>query len=276
MSAPDLSHRYQEKRAIAEPLSPHVLEKIGVIPDWSQRSPASNSETITRYTIWTNHGWTVEPCTETGFLEIERSTPATPEDTVELSITQCCALNAGITNTVIANIQCKQDALLSPLSWTLSSDFTNGQGNTRPELHLEESMQVEGNVAVGICNGKEVTRTIASPMTSDFSLMEAAGSLFLSQQNIDGFEQWETLTTIRPAQSIIINDEPALTMIEQPIDLHRIIQIGQGMLPCEYWLDESQKLLLCIAYNRVLIRNDKARDNFKTLGEKNSNLLPLS
>lgn len=45
---------------------------------------------------------------------------------------------------------------------------------------------------------------------------------------------------------------------EKDTPLHCFVQLGQGVLPCEYWLDPGHRLLAVISMNKAYILDDKA------------------
>ncbi|GAI82934.1 unnamed protein product, partial [marine sediment metagenome] len=42
------------------------------------------------------------------------------------------------------------------------------------------------------------------------------------------------------------------------ISLHRFDQLGRGILPCEYWLDDRHRLLMVTSMNKAYILDDHA------------------
>ena len=47
------------------------------------------------------------------------------------------------------------------------------------------------------------------------------------------------------------------------LTLHRFAQTGNGLLPFDYWLDESHKLFLAVTFSVAYIADDNAIEKFQ-------------
>ncbi|MCP5116694.1 MAG: hypothetical protein GY953_38190 [bacterium] len=162
----------------------------------------------------------------------------------------------GRTNLVDAIVECRADRLASPVSWKLSSRFVDLEGETIPGLSASESGRaVEGGVVMRL-GEDELTHNSARPLTGDWCLFEAIGRQPFEQADSGSFDVLEGLRL--PRDEHRLGYRGRYKWKGTPAVLHWFQQIGYGVLPYEYWLDDDHRLLAVATHARAYILDEKA------------------
>ena len=240
------------------PLMPIVLERIGVLGDLKVDNPKTEPTENWKhnYLSWTCHCYEKYKNKDSGLLTIERKNNPS-DDGFDLIIHQKTVNTGGIVNIVDATISCNNDTLSTPLHWVMKSRFTDIHGKIRPELTLISKANIEGDVIHLDSNNSKSTKIIKNKISSDWCLFDAVQRLPFENFPEKKFDTFEALHRFKPNQTLRFRDDFKQT-IKGNIDLQCFSQIGEGVLPYEFWVDKNHKPLIVITFSRAYILNDNA------------------
>jgi len=232
----------KSRTIIGEPLTPSVVAAIGGTPHWPPPcdgfDPCGNWSAAWR--IWTCHGYRNSGNSDRGFLKITR-TAAKAGKPFTLNVRQEVLHTAGMLQRVTAEIICRDDAIASPDAWTLTSRFFRN-GKEKKDLFRNQ----EGKRS----NGKAIT--------GDWCLFEALQRTPPQQGAPLTFDILEGMTTCRRGQHLAYQDKETFTTGGKSTVLRRYRQLGDGLLPYEYWLDEHDRLVMAVTLSRAYVLDPKA------------------
>lgn len=143
-----------------------------------------------------------------------------------------------------AVIACKDDLLSTPLSWKLDWAASDRKGN--PVEYARN--QLSGQLSRGsiVQRGEKVRRTKApADLTSNWSLIDAVQRLPFDTKPIS-FCMLDDMELVKPNQVLSPGPEVEVELGGRQVRLHSFVQIGDGILPYSYWLDDNHRLLLAI------------------------------
>lgn len=150
-----------------------------------------------------------------------------------------------------ATLSCAADRLATPRRWTLQSDTTE-KGEPLPGISVTETGTLENGTLVR--RGQMVHKMILPrPLTSDWSLMEAVQRLPFGDFPRLAFDMLEDLDLHKPEHTLRPVAPVTVEIGEHPMRLHAFRQIGRGILPVHYWLDEQHRLLAVIGSVKGLV-----------------------
>jgi hypothetical protein len=227
---PMLQEENRETGILGRPLSPEVLREVGALKEFPP-PPAGFRPTgdwTQSYRILGCHGYSDKGNDTLGALRIQRiaSTP------FQLKIRQRI-LHSNGQETLEVAMTCRANAIASPVAWTLTRRL----------------FDAEGNEAAGLQTTQE--RTNAAPsVTSEFNLMEAVQRLPFADPQAAPFDVLERMSILRPGHRLFFDGE------------RRFHHTGRGLLPYQYWLDESHRLLVVVTAWRAYILDDDAESAF--------------
>jgi len=250
-----------KQETVDRPLDPSILTELGALDDSPLPSGAFESAGAWthRYRIWTCYGHRDRGNRDQGALTLRRS--RTPDaDFFDLGVEQTVQMDPRKSfdaHRVAAGIRCRYDRLASPVSWSFSSRFTQGaDALPAPELDHAEQARVVGNqIDVRIGDGR-FEREASDRFTADWCLFEAVQRLPFGTGDVLAFDLLEGLTAWKPGQRLSYRGKWTVPWGGQSARLHCFGQLGMGVWPYEYWLDEEHRLLLAVTGCRVYIRQD--------------------
>ena len=235
------------------PIIPETLDRIGVmesLPDGSTFDPDGE---------WTNHGYDDRGNIDAGYLTIERR-PAS-DGMVELDVVTEIALLDGIGGRTSANIRCRTDNLTSPASWELGSTFTGPSGEDLPDQNTHQDAALPGN-QIEVTIGGRLTATLVEGLTTgDWCLFDAVQRLPPNKTTRLSCNVLERMLVLKRDQSIWFSDREAFAAGHK---LRSFTRTGTATLPTDYWLDESGRLVLVVAYNMIYLLSDAAIDTYQS------------
>jgi len=208
------------------PLSPEVLRRIGGVKQFPPVSSGyrADGDWEQSYRIFGCHGY-VDTGNETvGVLRLRRSAG----NPFLLAVEQRIQHNNGH-ETLEVKMSCRADAIASPVSWTLTSRRFDAEGREIDDLRTTEKRT----------NGSD-------RVTSDFSLFEAVQRLPFAAPRVGPFEILEGMALRRTGHRLYYSGERSFH------------HTGRGLLPYQYWLDESHRLLVVVTQWRAYILADGA------------------
>jgi hypothetical protein len=135
-------------------------------------------------------------------------------------------------------IKCRNNQLASPVEWRLSSRFEGRDGKVIPEL------------------GSRNHGVAAEPATgtaSDWCLFEAVQRLAFDKRSSLSFDLLEGMSVSKPGHRLFYRGTYPMKVDGQSTPLHCFAQLGSGILPYEYWLDNRHRLLAVISMNKAYV-----------------------
>lgn len=140
-----------------------------------------------------------------------------------------------------ASIVCAADRLATPAKWELQSEAIE-DGKPTPLTSLSETATFERGTLVR--RGRVERKTaMPRPFTSNWSLMEAVQRLSFDNFPPLTFDMLEDLDLRKPGQSLKPAGNATLDLAGRQVRLHSFRQIGHGILPTHYWVDDQHRLI---------------------------------
>ena len=156
-------------------------------------------------------------------------------------------LIGGASQRVIARLVCRDDALATPSEWDYSSEFFDRAKDPLPAAGLEKSAKIlEGRVEIDDGKYTQLIQ-IDGPFTINWALFEAVGRLPrgpfapLEFTLLDHFDQ------VKGGQTLVYRKSLSMELGDRDVRLHAFDQLGRGIVPWVYWVDDSGRLLAAIS-----------------------------
>ena len=241
---------------VGSPMTPDLMSRIGGLDEFPV--PADGFDPagawVHTYRVHTCHGYFEGGNVDRGLLRIERL-PGDGE-TFRLKIHYKIVNDEGRTNLVDAVAECRQDAPASLIAWQLSSKFVDLEGERIAGLGCEESGTVNAS-GVEMRLGESILRRPASrSVTADWCLLEAVQRMPFTSGPSDPVDVLEGLRVVREEHRLSYRGR--YRWMGQPPAPHWFQQIGFGVLPYEYWLDDDHRLLAVATHARAYILDPHA------------------
>lgn len=239
-------------KIIGSPITPAMLQKVGALT----RLPAPSGDFdpdgnwTNSYRIWLCHGYQEKSNDFKGHLVIKRGTT--------LSIKQKVLNDSARINDIAAEITDTGKRLVSPFRWRLESFFSTIDGKEIPKLHLSESGRVVDAELEVTTAGKTFRRPGSKRLISDWALFDFVQRLDFKKGPPIEFDVLEDLSVVRPDQQLFYRGTTEFKNDLGKTVLHCFYQVGKGLLPYEYWLDERHRLRLVITQSRAYILDTDA------------------
>ncbi|MHC4327386.1 MAG: hypothetical protein ACYSWW_04600 [Planctomycetota bacterium] len=228
----------QQRTIVGENLTPTLLRELGGV-DKFPRTPAGfqpDGNWTNKYRIWTCHGYRESSNENVGSLRITRRVDL--KKTFILEVHQEIVQTDELTNVIEGTIKCRNDKLASPVEWKLSSRFTGPNSKIISELSSR--------------NHGVATESVTST-TSDWALFEVVQRLAFDKRNSLKFDLLEGMSLSKLRHRLFYRGTYPMKTDGQSILLHCFGQLGSGILPYEYWLDDRHRLLAVISMNKAYI-----------------------
>lgn len=228
----------KKRTIVGENLTPTLLRELGGV-DKFPRTPAgfeADGNWTNKYRIWTCHGYRESSNEIVGSLEITRR--ADSAKTFVLTVRREVIQTDELTNVIDATIRCRTDRLASPREWKVSSRFMGPDRREISELSNDE----EGGIAEG-----------AGQVTGDWCLFEAVQRLAFDKRTSLSFDLIEGMSLSKTGQHLSYRGTFPTKTGAEGRPLHCFSQLGHGILPNEYWLDDRHRLLTVTSMNKAYI-----------------------
>jgi hypothetical protein len=253
----------KKRTIVGSPLTPRLLKELGGI-DRLPSTPASfrpDGNWVNSYRIWTCHGYIESNNHNVGFLRIRKKAGPAAR-TFELHIEQSILQTDAMVNTVETRMTCLNNEYASPVKWRLSSRFAGRTGAFLDDLGTTESVSIEGRLMTIETPEGILRREVDTPLTSDWSLFEAAQRWDAGEAHHLLVTMLEGLHALKPEQHISYRGPSQMLNGAGPGRLLCFAQLGVGILPTEYWLDTSHRLQVVTSMNKAYILDDRAEEVF--------------
>lgn len=158
-----------------------------------------------------------------------------------------------------ARVSCASDKTATPLRWTLSTEIFDSAGKAAP--HTRGAIRGESRPGqFQVTRSSARTHSTGKALTDRWTVMEAVQRLPF-EPGTTRFDFLEDLEALKQGHRL---DYAGVTDVELPrcrIKLHSFEQIGPGVLPITYWLDENHRLLFAVGGIRAYILDGKEKAN---------------
>ncbi len=234
------------RRIVGTPLTPGMLWEMTAFADLAPTppdfSPAGAWQAT--YAIFSCHGYLAFGNEDRGVLRLARI----PQDdgTFVLKATQQVGLEDAMSQLTEATIRCRNDALATPISWTLKSQFFGADGKAIPDLTTEDRKELpkDAGLATGDWCLFEAVQRLTGTMPPTFTLLEGMDLAKTGQQLVD-------------------RGEETYQIGKEKRTFHRYDQLGHGVLPINYWLDGKGRLQVVVTLNRAYILDPEAETKYE-------------
>ena len=260
----------KQRTIVGLPLSPTLLNELGAVESLPSTpedfKPAGEWENA--YRIWTCHGYRESGNQNVGFLRVQKKMGG--GNTFELHIEQAILQTEAMLNTIKTQMTCVNNEYASLIEWHLSSSLTGPTGKVMGELSTTESGSIEGppgdgwrhNIMTIETPAGILHRQIDTPLTSDWSLFEAAQRWSVGEARHLLVNLLEGLHALKPGQHITYHGMPQMGDGPGAPRLFHFVQLGTGILPTEYWLDMNHRLFIVTSMNKAYILDEQAEKIF--------------
>ncbi len=234
-----MAKKKSSRTIVGTPLTPVLLGELKALGKLPQ-TPADfkpDGNWVNSYRICTCHGYRESGNQDVGSLRIERLADRANE-TFTLKVNQRINQTDGLTNIVDVVVKCRNNQLASPTQWEVSSRFIGADGREIAKLQSKDSSATTESV------GRK---------TSDWCLFELVQRLKFDKSIDLAFELLEGLSIAKQDQRLKYRGAETAKLGDRQARLHCFSQIGRGILPTEYWLDDNHRLLIVCSMNKAYI-----------------------
>ena len=251
--------------SIGYPLDPITLGMTEAYDEFP-KAPAEfnpHGEWEHSYRIYGIHGYKTHPRSMNatmGFLHIKRTNLT--DNKLQLNITKHSMGDRGNVHELNCEMICEKDLLGTPFSWFINNTFYDYYGHERKNLSYAE----KGSIERGTVNiWKQNTRSSISlngRITSDWSLFEALQRMDISEPISKPFDVLFGLSVLRQEHRLSDQGKFIYAKEGDNREFHLFHEIGPGMVPYEYYLDDSHFLLAVFTMNVAYFYDPMAEDIF--------------
>jgi hypothetical protein len=194
-----------------------------------------NGEWVHDYSIW-NSARAVDAKSERlGSLRIHRR--LMPNGNIRLQVTEVAMMPGPKGSGVMkAGVSCKADDLCTPIQWKTDSDVLDPQGKEVPLT------------AIGVSNRADKLKA-SGRLSSNWSLFDVVQRLPFDSKTIE-FTLLDELALVKPDQKLSAGQTAEVELGGRMVKLHSFEQIGRGILPITYWLDDQHRLIIATGGRR--------------------------
>ncbi|MHC4755828.1 MAG: hypothetical protein ACYTBP_11870 [Planctomycetota bacterium] len=247
------------------------MKKNGtILPHWSLESirPALENYHIQNgafepqsgweqeYTIWTLYppfpkiGYEASGA---GFLKIRKITHS---QKVQYNVE--CKVKLGLKYKLFhATIYADNNLLHTPVSWKVEDQMLDQDQRAAALTKINISANVEGNQLL-FSGGIEKTIKLNRPWTLDYVLFDVLQQLNFNKSEPLLFDMYENFDMFRPNQEISRCGDVVAIVQGKSLNLHGFKQLGCGILPRHYWVNDQRQLLFVIGCHvAYILKTDK-------------------
>lgn len=205
-----------------------------------------------------------------GFLSVER-TPASDSSPVTLYVETCVLQAAKVIHRTRAKLECANDSLSTPQSWDVKSEILDPDfqwievADSWETGRIKDGKLIVNAVLGGLGGGgtRERHHRLPESYTSNWSLFDAVQRLPGEDMTPLEFDLFEDSDLAKSKQKLSYWKSIALDIGDNVLKLTGYQQIGQGILPYQYWVDEHHRLLFVISGIRAYIFDPDAQKDFE-------------
>jgi len=205
--------------------------------------------------------WLVQRYRSGGKLVVHR-TPS-GRDGVRLRVESTLAEYGGHLRRIEAVLDCAADTLCSPRGWRLKATHLDVRDKPTAGSGLSERGTLAGGTWTVRFGDRSRKRKIPSPVTSNWSLFEAVQRLPGKDTQPLSFAMLDEMDLLKPDQRLSFCGTKEVQVGGRKRMLRGYAQIGRGVLPWQYWVDEQSRLLLAFSGVRAYVWDPKAEQTLQ-------------
>ena len=154
-----------------------------------------------------------------------------------------------------AKIRCANDVPGTPKSWELESAALGEDKNRFSLSEVRESGVFDGGeVVLGGSGVRGRKIKVAGELTSNWSLFDAVQRMYKAKETPNReFSMLEDLRLLRAGQRLAYDGQAEFDLGGKKVKLYGYHQIGEGILPIHYWVDEAGRLLFVLGGVRIYL-----------------------
>lgn len=247
----------------ATPLTLSELDKLGCLGPFpgSSKENISDKEWTAFYRIWHLSDCADKNKQNVGYLKITKIETG-PDAPISLRFLQKVLLGQGQVHRIEVKANCRNDGFNSLISWILSNQTETAAGDVNPAFSIQTSAHIFDNGLQIVRNGRMKEIKITSPLTADWCLMEMVQRLPFKDTITTTFDVLESFSRKKTNHTLSFRKQSTETWKEQSIQTYIFQQIGMGVLPYEYYVDENHRLLAVINGNKALVCDNSGEEIF--------------
>lgn len=225
-------------------------------------SPPSESFNAAAHWVLTYALWLENAKRAAGYMELRRERSGSG---LSLQVESAVLQKTGVIHSTKAKILCADDALCTPHSWQLESSILSLAGDPVPSTQLTYTAVVKKNTIEAEFSAGKRFRQLLLPFTSNWSLFEAVQRLSTGRTTSPlRFALLEDLDLLKPRQTLSALGTTSVAVAGgRFLSLDGYEQIGDGVLPCHYWVDDQHRLLFAISGTRAYLYDPDARQGLR-------------
>jgi hypothetical protein len=232
-----------------------TLQTLGALDDFVLPEEAFSPDG--NYTLLYGIGFTMwNKIPIWGWLSVERKNISS--DRFVLRTEHELADYAGGLNRIQAELICRNDLYASPVSWKLAHTAVDINGGTVSSARMNEEGLIEGNRLTVLRNRKETFKTLQEPAVNSWALLDAISRLPADTSRLN-FALLDDFAMIKSGHRLMRTGIQKLRIGREDIPLNGFRHIGSGILPFEYWSDESGRVLFATSEQRLYILDNDAK-----------------
>jgi len=230
---------------------PHSLDIIGEYLKSFHPPDAAfdpNGEWDHRYVMWMalkgsgRNGWLG------GRLRIKRRLTSLG---IELTVSQATVVQGSLTARTRATVVCGRDRLSTPRNWEIESEMLDGAGKQVDYTKTRITGKAAEDAILQLGKAERKLK-VSKPFTSNWCLFDAVQRLPFNTKPLR-FDMLEDLELVKLDQRLAYGRSVELELGGRNTRLHSFEQIGRGILPYTYWLDDQHRLLFAVGGLRTFI-----------------------
>jgi hypothetical protein len=191
--------------------------------------------------------------TPLGFIEIKRTPSRESGELFRLELVQELTSGLDVINRITADMKCRQDELAYPISWRMTNEHRVSDTVIAPPVSTREPVSVNGDNLV-VQRGNRTFRLPAPErFTAECNLIEAVQRLDFDKKPSITFDLLEGLARVKRRMELSYGGTHTFDVGGHLIKTHRFVQMGRGILPYEYFVDDHHRTLLVITFCKAYI-----------------------
>jgi hypothetical protein len=275
--------RSKELDSLQYPLSPGMLAQLGAIDDLPEAGLEEGAQSETAaYVMWSTYGhWNPHDGNRIfGCLRLARTMEggdgeggaadrAGEGSNIKLAIEQKVLTRDKTLEMLRTEAVCRGDALATPISWE-QSVYVDRYPSSATERWSTEKVELRDGELHVSAGGRDFVRPAAGEggMASNWGLLDAIERLELGEGQELHFSMMEELKYWRGGHRLRYDGLCSADFGRGERVMHKYTQIGGGVHPITYWLDEGRRLRLVYTGRFAYIRDGAAELKFAAvLGE---------
>lgn len=224
-------------------------------------SPPSQSFDPRANWVLTYALWLEDAKKAAGYLELRREASGSG---ISLQVDAAVRQTTGVIHSTKAKILCADDAFCTPHSWQLESSILSPNGDPVASTPLTHRAVVKKDTMEAELGGRKRVRQLPVPFTSNWSLFEGVQRMSNNGGTPLRFALLQDLDLLKPRQMLSVREQTTVDIAGgRSLSLECYEQIGEGVLPCHYWVDERHRLLFLLSGTTAYLYDPEARQRLR-------------